>query len=389
MLYARTSRKKSLGWRTSTQRDTMTAEYDVIIIGAGPAGLMAAETIMKGDPSKTIMIIDRYADNYNKPCGGGVPKQCLEEYPFLVEIANHKTTELVAVYKEHRRTFHVEITMIPRAVMRITMLKRLNHPNVSVMLNSIVTSIDVDEKEITINNKFTMKYTHLIGADGVNSIVAKTINFKYPKVPLIVTANKSRGHIQRGIRSEIIFLEDLPAGYFWTFPKGNNVNIGIGGNVKGRKLKEMFDYYFRLFGYAEYQQISRSAHLIPSEYKYNLFHLPTTILTRQIILCGDAATFVNPMTGEGIYYALRSGQEAAEVILGTRRPVDYPSFHTYLARVQQLRDEVKNLPMRETFERIFVDKETSGSTVNFLFSHSIPNPKKFSDTEKKNIYDKL
>lgn len=363
-----------------------------MIVGGGPAGLMAAKTILDASSDKSILIIDRNGPTYDKPCGGGVPQECIDEFPFVGKSTCHTTSEIIVSHRDIRKHFPVKMHMIKRNNMRTTMLTMLIRDtgfSCDVLFNSIVNHVDIYNKTITVNNGITIHYDWIIGADGVNSVIGKALGFKYPKAIVMVTSNQSPEEVQRNIRSEILFLDDLPGGYFWIFPKGDHVNIGMGGDVPGRKLKEMFEHHFRKLGCNEFHTVGRSAHLIPSGYRYLPRFFSSLIKSRHVILCGDAATFVNPMTEEGIYYALKSGKEAAEVILGNRTPKDYPSFHAYLKRVQKIRYEIKDLNIEKSFERIFMDDNTAHDTVKFLFSHSIPDQKTYSEEEKNHIYNTL
>ena len=255
-----------------------------------------------------------------------------------------------------------------------------------------ITHVDPYSKVIQIDQRSPIAYRWLIGADGVNSVVAKAIGFKTNKAPIVLT------HLQSLVNrypcndtSSIIFLDDM-LGYFWIFPKGDHVNIGMGGHIKGKelrtrfeeKLKDLIINSYDQFDPAYYSRIYDSAHLIPFDYT----PAPHYDAANNIILCGDAASFVNQMTGEGIWFALTSGKEAAEVICGNRSIVEYPSFAHYLERVQAFKDDIRDLPTGQTFGQIFCDEE-SNDTVKFLFNHKIPGQKPMTEDEKKKIYDQL
>lgn len=366
--------------------------YDVAIVGAGPAGLQAAHTL-RNITNMSIMIIDANPLDYEKPCGGGLPIDCLKDFPYLEQAIKHKTTKIRAQYKNISREFPVVINMCPRKDMRKLQFSMISSDDrITITLCQRIDHVHIPNKAIYLSNGQHINYKWLIGADGVNSIVAKAIHFSTAKVPIVLshlrslTNNYPDEHI-----SDIIFLDDV-LGYFWIFPKGDHVNVGMGGHIKGKELRKRFETKLNTLihnSYDEfypsyYSRIYDSAHLIPFDYTPG----PHYDKDNNIILCGDAASFVNQMTGEGIWFALTSGKEAAEVIAGTRNFADYPSFAHYLERVQALKDDIRNLPTGETFDQIFCGEE-SNDTVKFLFSHSIPQPRPLTDEEKKNIYDRL
>jgi flavin-dependent dehydrogenase len=129
------------------------------------------------------------------------------------------------------------------------------------------------------------------------------------------------------------------AGYGWIFPKKNCVNLGIGEfhvsaqELKSKKpLKEMYEGFVSLL---QEQQI------LPPDFKIEhlngatlpVFPLKKTYSDR-VVLCGDAAGFINPITGEGIYYAMVSGQLAADVIVGALQKKD--TSEEFLSTYQRL-----------------------------------------------------
>jgi len=365
---------------------------DVVIVGAGPAGLQAATTLVQ-NTDLHILIIDKEPLIYEKPCGGGLPNDCISDFPMMGSIIKHKTTKMRTQYKDITREFPVTIHMCPRKDMRRMMHNRLLFEDqVAFLFSHRITQVDKLNKTICLDGRISIRYKWLIGADGVNSIVAKSIGFKTNKVPIVLTHLKSL--IQKypsPDTAHIIFLDDI-LGYFWIFPKGDHVNVGMGGHIKGKelrtrfeeKLKSLIHETYDQFDPSYYSRVYDSAHLIPFDYTPG----PHYSKADNIILCGDAASFVNQMTGEGIWFALTSGKEAAEVIAGSRDISTYPSFAHYLERVQAFKDNIRDLPTGQTFDQVFCD-ETSNDTVKFLFSHQIPDLKPLTEKEKQKMYDKL
>lgn len=351
---------------------------------------MAAETVLTNS-DKTVLVIDKNELDYAKPCGGGVPNELLDEFPFVKECIHHKADEVVSRHGDTEQTFDVTISMTRRSELRKLMYDRLflnvkDDTAFGFMMNSTVTNIDIGKKVLTLQNDVEIEYEFLIGADGVNSIVAKTIGFHINKALIIVIDVEVEDAFHKNNRCVLEFLDDI-RGYFWVFPKGDHINIGLGGDMKGKDLRALFDKKIAEFtkdGWP-FKEICRSAHLIPME--YNTEQLPLSPLDG-IVLCGDAASFVNPMTGEGIYFALKSGKEAAELILSKRNITEYPSFGSYLERVQAMKDDMDKITVAESYDKIFCD-ETSKDTVDFLFSHYIPERKALTDDEKKEIYSNV
>ncbi len=340
------------------------------------------------------MIIDKFGFDYKKPCGGGLVHPTLEEFPYLKSIVTHTTTNLRVNYMSLHRNFTVTVNMVARDEMRKLMIRRLlskdeNNHRLSLLYNTSILNVDLENHRIiTAPSKLNITYDHLIGADGANSIVAKSIGFKTHKVLNIIRLFSSNDNIPI-LKNDTLHIEFLPKtlGYFWIFPKGNHLNVGIGGDLNGKRLRELFELLLTKHGLdlCELTETYRSAHLIPIHYSgispWNDKH--------NIILCGDAAGFVNPLTGEGLYFALKSGQEAGEVICKKRYLFDYPSFDRYLLRLQTLKNTLDGQNTSQTFKQLFCDDETAEDTMEFLTTHYIPEHRILTEEEKTKIYDKL
>jgi flavin-dependent dehydrogenase len=176
----------------------------------------------------------------------------------------------------------------------------------------------------------------VIGADGVNSVVSRclpgheerTIGFAY---------EGEATFDQPSLRREVLFdFRKFPRGYGWIFPKIDHYSIGgyvFGGGV--RRIASLYDEFCAespsLAGCATYR---RKGHRIPHGGS------PRKLNGARVLLAGDAADLVDPLTGEGIYYALRSGQLAAEAALTFLGGSG--SFDDYSDRVRrEIQDELR------------------------------------------------
>jgi flavin-dependent dehydrogenase len=149
----------------------------------------------------------------------------------------------------------------------------------------------------------------IVGADGVNSIVRRKIINPIPPSELAITY----GYYIKGSGDEstIVLLNQIP-GYIWVFPHNNTINIGIGTQLRhGAKIKKILNEFLSK-NYPQADINSKYAALIPSVENPDFFSINSS--GRNWLLIGDAAGHVDPITHEGILYALWSGKLAAEAI---------------------------------------------------------------------------
>jgi digeranylgeranylglycerophospholipid reductase len=187
----------------------------------------------------------------------------------------------------------------------------------------------------------------VIGSDGMHSVVAEKTNLAKKLEVLCVSLVQEQPMTPKQLttfftKKRLIYLFIKAhgiAGYAWVFPKKNTVNIGIGefqsaiSKEKPRiPLKETYEKFITTL---------KEEKLLPMDFPVEnlkgatlpIFPLENTFGNR-VVLCGDAAGFINPITGEGIYYAMVSGQIAAEVIADGLKSHDLS--HRFLSRYQTL-----------------------------------------------------
>jgi flavin-dependent dehydrogenase len=159
-------------------------------------------------------------------------------------------------------------------------------------------------------NKQSLSTRILVGADGVNSLVRRKTIGSIPREELGI----AYGYIATGVENEpttMKFLKDH-LGYIWITPRGSHSCVGVCSEIKnGSKLKKILDD-FVAFHCPSIKIASRFAAMFPFAKSPGFFDLPCA--GNDWILVGDAAGHADPVTGEGIIYALWSGKLAAETI---------------------------------------------------------------------------
>ena len=289
----------------------MTESWDLVVVGAGPAGASAALGALTADPSLRVLLLDRSDFPRDKSCGDGIAPHVVDA---LAEVgaadvvdgwAPLRELELshgdVVVSGPMRREVHV----IPRKVLDARLVERAVAAG-AVLRRHRVTSVEVDDSGPVVSGE--IRGAVVVGADGAHSLVRQTVLGKRREPRAIAI----RGYApvtdaMRG-RQVIRYGERRQPSYAWAFDRGDGLaNVGYGellpgeaaGTAPSRKL--LLDQLELLVpGAASTGQDWRGHHLPLSSWRWDQPDGP-------VLLVGDAAGLVNPMTGEGIYYAVATG----------------------------------------------------------------------------------
>ena len=277
--------------------------FDCIVVGAGPAGIAASKIL--NDNNIDYCIIDKCEFPREKLCGGGLTSKSTRILKKLGlkydNIDNKLTKEVLVVSKRASKVIKLDnpIVMVDRKEFDNNNLRQIKNKN--IFLNETITNI---EENILTTNKDKYQFKYIIFADGVNGYSRKLIKNREFGFCVEFTSSKET-------QETVLDFEAIKKGYGWIFPKKGNTTIGL-GNVFNRKD----DYIKALIEFAK-------------KYNYDIdkkqikgYHIPAfskkiyeqSVIDNKYILVGDAASLVDPCSGEGIYYALASGIYAGKTI---------------------------------------------------------------------------
>ena len=300
--------------------ESSSTDFDVIIVGAGPAGGMCAYELSKNQVS--VLIIEKERLPRYKICAGGLTKKAYELLPkdFLDLVENE--TYRVNLTLNHRWGF-AKITSFPivKMVMRdkldYFLVKKAENFGARILDKTIIRSVVESSECIRVSTEAgDFKSKVIVGADGITGCVARFLELRgRPTCGIAIEGELIPRHNLSQLTefngSLHMDFNVIPKGYGWIFPKKEHLSVGLFTTLpEMRDLKRHFTSYLNRKGVAkDYQTESLKGHQIPVGGKRR-----EILNSKRGILIGDAAGLADPITGEGIYFALRSGQIAAEVI---------------------------------------------------------------------------
>ncbi len=306
---------------------------DVVVVGAGPSGSTAAKIL--AEQGLNVLLVDKTKFPRNKPCGGGLPLRVLQRFPYIKDINAIESYSYGGYLYSQSLRYKIEIHK-QEPIIAMVLRKKFDNALVELAVDSGARfqdgksvkdlKITPDKAQVALNDGSHIDAKFVIGADGFLSTVARKAGLSIPHksigISVVEEFSLKKDIMDRyytdkrfcHIHSKINGI----SGYGWVLPKQNTVNIGLvdywlrGKMTNDKKnIKEAFNAYISLL---------KNTDIIPKNIESTQLQggtLPVKPLektyTDRVILCGDAAGFINPVSGEGIYYALASAEIAARV----------------------------------------------------------------------------
>jgi geranylgeranyl reductase family protein len=292
--------------------------YDVAIVGGGPAGSTAAFRLATA--GARVLLVDKATFPRDKPCGGGVTGRAARLLPFSIEPVVEDTVSRMDCglwYRKHvsREARKPIAYMTQRARLDHFLLEKAAYAGAEIREGTTVDARELDARIV-------------IGADGCNGSAAKQLGLLGDRAHG-VALEANYPWEKRFAGAMVLEIAVIRGGYGWIFPKGDHVNVGVGGNeAEGSKLR------------AELQRMCEAYGIDPDSatgtrgYRLPMRATGTTIAHGTTAVIGDAAGLVDPFSGDGMYEAFYSAKLVSEAALDVLagRAADLSAYQTAVER---------------------------------------------------------
>ena len=292
------------------------------MIGAGPAGSAAARRAAQ--LGLRCLLIEKEEMPRNKLCGGGVTPKVLKLLDFNLPEETIESAPTSARIHVGSNCFSFNspsplVYMTCREKLDMLLAAKAMEAGAEVKANTLVQNVFVHPSFVEVQTAHeTLEAIMVVGCDGMGGATARTTGL-YPrwKPSEVAYAIESEVPIGEGAvhefmgpeRSFDLYFGVSPAGYGWVFPKDDHLTVGVGCRLS--KLRDgpgLFKDFLRSIPQLEGDKVPRpQAQLIPLG---GAAHVP--VAADRVLLAGDSAGLAEPLLGEGIFFAIKSGQIAAE-----------------------------------------------------------------------------
>jgi geranylgeranyl reductase family protein len=317
--------------------------YDVVVVGLGPAGALAAYELSRC--GHRVLAIERAHLPRYKICGGALSVRASKLIPFDFTGEIEQVIHGAAFNFRGEGRFTVESSdpiayMINREHFDFLLVSKAEKEGTCILDQvQVLDWVEGDEEITVITDSGEWPCLYLVGADGINSTIGtkrlphngekRSVGFE-SDIPFQGPTQERLGLVQ-------IDLGSAPYGFGWVFPKKNYRATGIAGlQGKVRDIGEMYGQFIENQGILK-EASGQQVH----PYQFAPFTGTTPLHQGNALWVGDAAGLIDPFSGEGLYYAIQSGRVAAEVISKTLKGKGDLSSYT-AKMLAELTDEFRS-----------------------------------------------
>jgi flavin-dependent dehydrogenase len=295
----------------------------IAIVGGGPSGAMCGEQLARA--GHAVEILDEHLA-WEKPCGGGLTHKAIRCFPFLLDNNYPKklvdSVDLISS-EEHRATLNMPhpIVIYSRTVLNGLLLDRAKEAGCKVERSRVMgVETETAKPRYCVDGEWRETDFLVLAAGARNQLLPETRALQRDELEM------TQGYFVPQT-ADAITIKFLPhfEGYIWSFPRCDHLSVGICGSMASHTSSELRGH---LQTFVEKEQISTEgakfySHVLPSPKERTLSQ--RNVVGKNWALIGDAAAWVDPLTGEGLFYAIRSGELLGKS-LAEGCPEKYPAW---------------------------------------------------------------
>jgi geranylgeranyl reductase family protein len=396
--------------------------FDLLILGAGPSGAFAAELLAAS--GARVALFDGRPRGEPKACGGGVTAKALKAWPQLLNAVGRTVNEL-DMYSPSGKRLHLKLdepfAIYSRVAFDSYLRDRAREAGAEVFSEKISgKKIKRTETAWVLKSTINEYAGHvMVGADGANSSIAKMLAGPLPPSDMEVAFGYRAPLPANGEAPTVVAFLPRWVGYAWAFPRLDHISFGIATTQEAFAHQPLDDLLWRfMIGYYQQREgtnvrfwssdknhstgTARIKDDLKSTAERYAARIPglaeKTWDTRRVCgegwaLLGDAAGFADPVTGEGIYYALRSAQLFAECYLAGQ-PLTYEQrwredFGAELRRAAHMRQRFYGNFWGAPFTERMIDFARGHRGVKRVLGDLVAGEQGYTDLKKKLVRSAL
>ncbi len=314
--------------------------WDAIVVGAGPGGSLAA--LRLADLGRSVCLLEKESFPRYKPCGGGIPPhgmRILRDMDVEVDPCVESVADRVRFLFDFEDPVDSDlsdaaVTMVNRADFDTALARQASDRGAELRENALVRDVDLSSDGCTVSlaSGDELRARFVVGADGAASRVARSLDidrrFRYG-VALDAEVTVDEETYRRERPRATFNVNFVDRGYGWIFPKDGYLALGVGGYDRSQPYPDLIDEFVdRCVGEGSIEACEQYGHPLP------FFERSGPVTRGRAGLVGDAAGMVDSLSGEGIFYALKSGRMIASCIDASLRE-GRTDLTNYQARVEE------------------------------------------------------
>jgi geranylgeranyl reductase family protein len=290
--------------------------YDVAIIGAGPAGSTAAYRLAR--EGARVALFDRAVFPRDKPCGGGLTLRGVHLLPVPVDSVVEGVVDTIELGLGYNRSRDLHFSepiayMTQRRRLDAYLVERAVGAGATLHEGCRVRDVALDGRHPMVRmDGGSFRCECVLGADGANGISAKAMGLGMSGMTAVaLEGNVPHGAVdpERFNGRVLLSMATVPGGYAWVFPKGDHVNVGVGGWIReGPRLREHLAELCRAHSIPLDAVSDVRGHRLPMRQGWERLD------DNRALMMGDAAGLVDPLSGDGMFEAFFSAKLASEAV---------------------------------------------------------------------------